>query len=88
MTGFARLPIPQSAMPQLGKAERSHILARLERLHTLLDQLDQTTLTPARGRHLRQLMQRELAAAKKAVKKLRTHDRARSHRSYRGQSGQ
>jgi len=58
-------------MPKLGNAERAHLLARLERLHTLLDQLDTMTSDLSRIRQMRKLMLRELSAAKKAVKKLR-----------------
>ena len=64
-------------MAHLGNAERSRILARLERLHTLLDQLERKTLDPTHRRHIRQLMRRELMAAKKAVKKLMTRDPSR-----------
>ena len=65
-------------MPLLGKAERSHILARLERLHTLLDQLKATKPDPARIERLRKVMFQELTSVKKAVKNLPTPDRRKA----------
>jgi len=65
-------------MPQLDNAERSRILARLERLHTLLDQLKATKSDPARIEHLRKVMFQELTSAKKAVKKLATSHRRKA----------
>ena len=74
------LPVSErtTAMPALGKAERSHILARLERLHTLLDQLKATKPDPARIERLRKVMFQELISVKKAVKKLPTSDRRKA----------
>jgi len=77
MSGFASLE-RTTAMPPLGKAERSHILARLERLHTLLDQLKATKPDPARIERLRKVMFQELISVKKAVKKLPTSDRRKA----------
>lgn len=65
-------------MPRLGKAERSHILARLERLHTLMDQLKATKSDPARVERLRRVMFQELISVKKAVKKLDISDRRKA----------
>jgi hypothetical protein len=65
-------------MPQLDNAERSRILARLERLHTLLDQLKATKPDPARIELLRKMMFQELISVKKAVKKLDTSDRQKA----------
>jgi len=62
-------------MPQFDNAERSRILARLERLHTFLDQLKATKSDPARIERLRKVMFQELISVKKAVKKLDTSDR-------------
>jgi hypothetical protein len=70
-------PNTSAAMPHLDTGERSRILARLERLHTLLDLLERKTSDPTRLRRVRQLMRRELMAAKKAVKRLMSRDRAR-----------
>jgi hypothetical protein len=50
------------------KAARAYILARLERLQTLLNQLDKATFVP--GRHVWTRMRREVNAAKKAVRRL------------------
>jgi len=65
-------------MPKLGNAERAHLLGRLERLHTFLDQLDAMKSDFTRLRDVRKLMRRELMAAKKEVKTLRLRDRGRS----------
>ena len=65
-------------MPRLGDAERSHVLARLERLHTLMDQLKGNTSDPARIERLRRVMFQELTSVKKAVKKLDTADRRKA----------
>jgi hypothetical protein len=54
--------------------EKALILARLERLHTLLDQLDKATKDLREHRKVRTHIRRELEAAKKAVKTLTTHD--------------
>ena len=62
-------------MPKLGRAERAYILARLERLHTLLDQLDVMRSDLARIRQTQKLMRRELLAVKKAVKQLSITER-------------
>jgi len=59
----------------LDAAERAHILARLERLHTLLDRLDKVSIDLVERKQLRARMRRELNAAKKAVKAFATHDR-------------
>jgi hypothetical protein len=48
---------------------RAYILARLERLHTLLNQLDKATTVAGKPVWLR--MRRELKAAKKAVRNIR-----------------
>ena len=58
----------------VSNARRAYILARLERLHTLLNQLDKATIVA--GKPVRTRMRRELTAAKKAVRSLLT-DRAR-----------
>ena len=55
-------------------AEKAMILARLERLHTLLEQLDKATRDLSERKRVRAHIQRELKAAKKAVKTLTTHD--------------
>jgi HAMP domain-containing protein len=60
----------------LRAAEKALILARLERLHTLLDRLDKGSIDLVHRKHLRARMRRELNAAKKAVKTLATHDRS------------
>jgi hypothetical protein len=52
----------------LDKAERAYILARLERFHTLFEQIETMTY----DRQMRKLLRRELVAAKKAVKQLAT----------------
>ena len=57
-------------------AEKAMILARLERLHTLLEQLDKATRDLSERKKVRAHIQRELNAAKKAVKTLATHDHA------------
>jgi HAMP domain-containing protein len=49
-------------------AARAYILARLERLHTLLNQLDKATNLATRPVWMR--MRRELNAAKKAVRRI------------------
>jgi hypothetical protein len=59
----------------LRAAEKALILARLERLHTLLDRLDRASIDLVQRKHLRARMRRELNAAKKAVKTIATHDR-------------
>ena len=50
-------------------AERAYILARLERLHTLLNQLDRATIVA--GKPVWTRMRREVIAAKKAVRNVR-----------------
>jgi len=65
-------------MPPLGNAERSYILARLERLHTLMDQLKAAKPHPARIERLRKVMFQELTSVKKAVKKLDVSDRRKA----------
>ena len=55
-------------------AEKALILARLERLHTLLNQLDKATKDLREQKKVRAHIRRELEAAKKAVKTLATHD--------------
>ena len=55
-------------------AEKALILARLERLHTLLNQLDKATKDFRDHKKVRAHIRRELEAAKKAVKTLATHD--------------
>ena len=72
MTGFASLADGRLAMPHFGKAEQSHILARLERLHTLVNQLEHMTSDLGQMRQMRKLLVREVVAAKKAVKHLST----------------
>jgi hypothetical protein len=57
-------------------SEKALILARLERLHTLLNQLDTATKDLTKHKKVRAHMRRELEAAKKAVKTLTTHDPA------------
>ena len=52
----------------VNKTDRAHILARLERLHTLLNQLEKATINV---KLVRTQMRRELIAAKRAVRKLR-----------------
>lgn len=52
------------------------ILARLERLHTLLNQLDRATRDLGERKKVRAHIRRELQAAKKAVKTLTTHEPA------------
>src|SRR5215471_17353675 len=74
MSGFASLRILHLSMRPLGKADWSHILARLERLRTLLDRLDQMTSDTSGRRQVRQLMRHELVATRNAVKKLATPD--------------
>lgn len=64
-----------SAM-SVDNAEKALILARLERLRTLLDHLDQVSIDLLERKHVRTRMRRELEAAKKAVKTLATHDPA------------
>jgi hypothetical protein len=59
----------------LHAAEKALILARLERLHTLLDRMDRGATDLVERKHLRARMRRELNAAKKAVKTIATHDR-------------
>jgi hypothetical protein len=51
-------------------AEKAMILARLERLHTLLNQLDKATADLTRHKKVRAHIRRELQAAKKAVRTL------------------
>ena len=55
-------------------AEKALILARLERLNTLLDHLDKVSIDLIERKHVRTRMRRELEAAKRAVKTLATHD--------------
>jgi hypothetical protein len=50
--------------------ERAYVLARLERLHTLVNQLERATFVARRPVWVR--MRRELNAAKKAVRSIRT----------------
>ena len=59
-------------------AEKALILARLERLHTLLNQLDKATKDLTARKRVRMHIRRELEAAKRAVKTLSTttHDPA------------
>ena len=57
-------------------AEKAHILARLERLQTLLDQLETVTIDLAERKQVRISIRRKLDAAKKAVRTLATHDPA------------
>lgn len=57
----------------LDPSEKALILARLERLHTLLDRLDRISVDIAERKQLRARMRRELNAAKKAVKTITTH---------------
>jgi hypothetical protein len=59
----------------LDAAEKALILARLERMHTLLDRLDKVSIDLVERKQLRARMRRELSAAKKAVKTFATHDR-------------
>ena len=59
----------------LGAAEKALILARLERLHTLLDRMERVSPDLVERKHLRDRMRRELNAAKKTVKTFATHDR-------------
>ena len=54
------------------RAEKAMILARLERLHTLLNQLDKTTTNPGAHKKVCAHIRRELKAAKKAVRTLTT----------------
>ena len=56
--------------------EKALILARLERLRTLLNQLDKATNDLREHNKLRTHIRRELEAAKKAVRTLTTHDPA------------
>jgi hypothetical protein len=58
----------------LDPSEKALILARLERLHTLLDRLDRISVDITERKQLRTRMRRELNAAKKAVKTITTHD--------------
>ena len=58
----------------LDPSEKALILARLERLHTLLDRLDRISVDIAERKQLRARMRRELNAAKKAVKTITTHE--------------
>jgi hypothetical protein len=58
----------------LDAAERALILARLERMHTLLDRLDKVSIDLVERKQLRARVRRELSAAKKAVKTFATHD--------------
>jgi len=51
-------------------AEKAMILARLERLHTLLIQLDKATADLTKHKKVRAHIRRELQAAKRAVKTL------------------
>ena len=57
-------------------AEKAHILARLERLQTLLDHLEKVTINLAEQKQVRIRIRRQLDAAKKAVRTLATHDPA------------
>jgi len=57
-------------------AEKAHILARLERLQTLLDHLEKVTIDLAERKQVRTRIRRQLDAAKKAVRTLATHDPA------------
>ena len=47
-------------------AEKAHILARLERLQTLLDHLEKVTIDLAEQKQVRTRIRRQLDAAKKA----------------------
>jgi hypothetical protein len=58
------------------RAEKAMILARLERLHTLLNQLDRATGGLGERKKVRAHIRRELQAAKRAVKTLTTHEPA------------
>ena len=60
----------------LDSTEKAHILARHERMHTLLDRLDKVSIDIVERKQLRARMRRELNAAKKAVKTFATHDRS------------
>ena len=60
----------------LDAAEKAHILARLERMHTLLDRLKKVSIDVVERKQLRARMLRELNAAKKAVKTFATHNRS------------
>jgi len=55
-------------------AEKALILARLERLHTLLDHFEKVSIDIVERKHVRTRIRRELEAAKRAVKTLATHD--------------
>lgn len=57
-------------------AEKAMILARLERMHTLLNQLDKATSDVTKHKKVRAHIRRELQAAKRAVKTLSTDDPA------------
>ena len=65
---------PVGVKVPVSNATRAYILARLERLHTLLNQLDRAAIVA--GKPVRTRMRRELTAAKKAVRRLLT-DRAK-----------
>jgi hypothetical protein len=67
----------------VSNAERAYLLARLERLHTLVDRLETMTSDLARLREMRRVLLRELLAAKKAVKQLARHPPARQTKGAR-----
>jgi hypothetical protein len=62
----------------LDAAEKALILARLERMHTLLDRLEKASMDLVERKRLRARVRREIDAAKKAVKTFATHDRCQS----------
>jgi hypothetical protein len=71
-TGLAGSPSKRHVA--LSKAQRAYILARVERLQTLVEQLEKAPKDGVQRTHVQALIRRELNAAKKAVRRLPAHD--------------
>src|SRR5215831_16338243 len=58
----------------LDHVEKAHVLARLDRIHRLLNELERMVATTADRQRIRDRIRREVEATKDAIRVLGTHD--------------
>jgi len=58
----------------LDHVEKAHVLARLDRIHRLINELERMVATTADRQRIRDRMRREVDATKDAIRVLGAHD--------------